>query len=421
MAKLQRPKGTQDITPDISDAWHWMEDAASIVLRQSGYKELRTPILETTELFARGVGESTDIVNKEMYTFERSDRSFTLRPEGTAGIVRAYIENGLHKTPKPQKLFYSGPMFRYERPQKGRQRQFHQLGCELFGLDTPASDAEAILLALDVLKALGIEGTMLHINNVGDADDRARFQAGIKQTVQPFFDELCEDCHRRYEQNPLRMLDCKVKGCRAHYDGEVVQQFIQTFEWGEASTASFNELLSILDSLGISYVKNPLLVRGLDYYTRTVFEITTDQLGAQSAICGGGRYNQLVQDLGGPDTPAIGWAMGVERLFELCQSQVQPNTKPSVYLLNQDPVVARTVSQALSRTELFASVETDLTGRKEDKQFKAALQKNVELTVTVQGEQVRIKHLASKKEWQGALEQLQTDHFVVELAALLHD
>lgn len=407
---IQRPKGMPDTVGADADAWRAVQQEAMAFLRRAGYQEMNTPILEHTELFHRGVGESTDIVNKEMFTFEKGDRSLTLRPEGTAGVVRAFIENGLHRWPKPVKLAYFGPMFRYERPQEGRQRQFHQLGCELFGQDTPEADAEVILLAVGLLEHLGVEGITLHINTVGEADDRQRFRDALKQQVAPYLDELCPDCQRRYGQNPLRMLDCKVPSCRAHYDGEAMSAFLAHFPWSQPSYGQYQQTLAILSACGVTYVENPRLVRGLDYYTRTVFEITGERLGAQNAVCGGGRYNQLVEGLGGPNTPAIGWAMGVERLHSLMPTREK--TPPLFYIVHDDAPSAFALAQWLrqqperlgwggsaSETAGKLMVECDLSGKPLGKQFQAA-DKRLATAVIIWGEsersagQYRVKWLA---------------------------
>lgn len=392
MSLIQRPKGTQDILPDEARGWQWLEAQSRRVLSAAGYGEIRTPVLEHTELFCRGVGEATDIVSKEMFSFERSERGFTLRPEGTAGVVRAFIEQGLHRLPKPVKLFYLGPMFRYERPQEGRQRQFHQLGVEVLGIDTPLADAEAITLALEVLSALGISNYQLSINNVGNPESREAFRDGLKALLAPYLPQLCPDCQRRFELNPLRMLDCKVPTCQAVYQSESVQGFLQTFEWDEASTASFNELKAILTHLGIAFEVDPQLVRGLDYYTGTVFEISSVGIGAQSAICGGGRYNGLVQTLGGPETSAVGWAMGIERLMKL----ITPPEKSGLdyYLVTDQPAEALKLAQTLRKKGKTA--ELDLTGKAFGKQLATASKREACHALVLGKEEVETQSLQVK-------------------------
>ena len=290
-------KGTKDILPQDAEAWQRLEEKALEVFTKYGYKEIRTPIFEATELFARGVGDTTDIVNKEMYTFEKSDRSLTLRPENTAGVVRSFIENGMARLSAPVKLWYKGPMFRYERPQAGRQRQFHQVGVEMFGIKQPAADAEVILLAVNYLKSLGLNDLEVEINSLGCPTCREDYKAKIKEVLKPEFDNLCEDCQNRYEKNPLRLLDCKVESCKEIFAKPEIQKVIQSDFICEECAKHYSELKSYLDKMHVKYVENKLLVRGLDYYNRTVFEIKSNNLGSQNAVCGGGRYDSLVRNL----------------------------------------------------------------------------------------------------------------------------
>ena len=320
---IQAQKGTKDILPSEIGTWKKMENAADELFRRSNFKEIRTPIFEATELFARGVGDSTDIVNKEMYTFEKSERSLTLRPENTAGVVRAYIENGFSRLSAPVKLWYKGPMFRYERPQAGRQRQFHQLGVEMFGIEDAAADAECINLAVQFLKEIGLNDLDIEINSLGCSECRANFKEALKSVLKKDLENLCDDCKYRYEKNPLRILDCKNPDCRKIFAKEEIQKVIYSDFICPDCQKHFDELKTYLDALGIRYTVNKLLVRGLDYYNRTVFEIKSNNLGSQNAVCGGGRYDSLVETLGGPATPAVGWAMGMERLYSLVE-KVQP-------------------------------------------------------------------------------------------------
>lgn len=318
MAKIIKVlKGTKDILPQEVEQWHRLEKNALEIFTKYGYKEIRTPIFEMTELFARGVGDTTDIVNKEMYTFEKSERSLTLRPENTAGVVRSFIENGMSRLSAPVKLWYKGPMFRYERPQAGRQRQFHQVGVEMFGIKDPTADAEVIAMAVDYLKSLGLNDLEVEINSLGCPTCREEYKKKIKEVLKPEFDNLCEDCQNRYEKNPLRLLDCKVESCKEIFAKPEIRKVIQSDFICEDCAKHYKDLKSYLDKLGIKYVENKLLVRGLDYYNRTVFEIKSNNLGSQNAVCGGGRYDSLVRNLGGEDTPAVGWAMGMERLNSL--------------------------------------------------------------------------------------------------------
>lgn len=361
-------KGTKDILPQEIEQWHKLEKNALDIFTRYGYKEIRTPIFEATELFARGVGDTTDIVNKEMYTFEKSDRSLTLRPENTAGVVRSFIENGMARLSAPVKLWYKGPMFRYERPQAGRQRQFHQVGVEMFGIKEPTADAEVILLAVDYLKSLGLNDLEVEINSLGCPKCREEYKRKIKEVLKPEFDNLCEDCQNRYEKNPLRLLDCKVESCKEIFAKPEIQKVIQSDFICDECAAHYKELKSYLDSLHIKYVENKLLVRGLDYYNRTVFEVKSNNLGSQNAVCGGGRYDSLVRNLGGEDTPAVGWAMGMERLNSLLP-EIEPE-KLDGYIVSNSSVDAFKLAQEL-REQGF-KIELDLANKKFTKQLEKA-------------------------------------------------
>ena len=368
MAMIKVQKGTKDILPEDMPVWHFMEEKAKEIFTKYGAKEIRTPIFEATELFARGVGDTTDIVNKEMYTFEKSERSLTLRPENTAGVVRSFIENGMHRLSAPVKLWYKGPMFRYERPQAGRQRQFHQVGVEVFGIKQPAADAEVILMAVNYLKSLGLNDLNVEINSLGCPECREAFKTKLKQVLKPYLAELCPDCQARYEKNPLRLLDCKVPECKEIYAKPEVQDIIQSDFICEDCANHFNELKGYLNALGIKYSINKLLVRGLDYYNRTVFEITSNNLGSQNAVCGGGRYDSLVKNLGGEDVPAIGFAMGMERLAVLLGQK--NDEKLTAYVVCNDMPEAVKLAEELRSNGI--SAEFDLTNKKFVKQLEKA-------------------------------------------------
>ena len=368
MAIIKVQKGTKDILPEDMPVWHFMEEKAEEIFTKYGAKEIRTPIFEATELFARGVGDTTDIVNKEMYTFEKSERSLTLRPENTAGVVRSFIENGMHRLSAPVKLWYKGPMFRYERPQAGRQRQFHQVGVEVFGISQPTADAEVILMATNYLKALGLNDLSVEINSLGCPACREVFKSKLKEVIKPYLNDLCPDCQARYEKNPLRLLDCKVPECKEIYAKPEIQRVIQSDFICDDCANHFNELKGYLDVLGIKYSVNKLLVRGLDYYNRTVFEITSNNLGSQNAVCGGGRYDSLVKNLGGEDTPAIGFAMGMERLASLI-TEIQDN-KTTAFIVSDNSVEAIKLAEYLRSNGI--SAEFDLTNRKFVKQLEKA-------------------------------------------------
>ena len=368
MAIIKVQKGTKDILPAEMPVWHFMEDEARNIFTEYGAKEIRTPIFEATELFARGVGDTTDIVNKEMYTFEKSERSLTLRPENTAGVVRAFIENGMHRLSAPVKLWYKGPMFRYERPQAGRQRQFHQVGVEVFGIKQATADAEVILMAVNYLKALGLNDLSVELNSLGCPECRETFKTKLKAVIKPYLSELCPDCQARYEKNPLRLLDCKVEECKAIYAKPEIQEVIQSDFICEDCANHFNELKGYLDALNINYSINKLLVRGLDYYNRTVFEIKSNNLGSQNAVCGGGRYDSLVRNLGGEDTPAIGFAMGMERLASLIGQKEAEKT--TAFVVSNNTLEAIKLTEELRGQNVTA--EFDLTNKKFVKQLEKA-------------------------------------------------
>lgn len=361
-------KGTKDILPDEMPIWHLMEENANRIFSNAGYGELRTPIFEATELFARGVGDTTDIVNKEMYTFEKSERSLTLRPENTAGVVRSFIENGMHRLSAPVKLWYKGPMFRYERPQAGRQRQFHQVGVEMFGIKDATADAEVIELAVSYLKSLGLNDLDVEINSLGCPTCREEYKTKIKEVLKPYFNDLCEDCQNRYEKNPLRLLDCKVESCKSIFEKSEVKEVIQGDFICPECHEHFEQLKSYLDALNIKYSVNKLLVRGLDYYNRTVFEVKSNNLGSQNAVCGGGRYDSLVRNLGGVDTPAIGFAMGMERLYSLI-SNIEKE-KLDAYVVSTDKIESLKLVKLLRDANI--SVDFDFNAKKFTKQMEKA-------------------------------------------------
>lgn len=332
MSTIRAIRGMNDILPPESRCWQRLEAEVSRVLDSYGYGEIRLPIVEHTALFRRSIGEVTDIVEKEMYSFDdRNGESLTLRPEGTAGCVRAVIQNGLLGT--PQRLWYSGPMFRYERPQKGRQRQFHQVGVEAFGIATPDIDAELILLSARLWRALGIaDGLQLQLNSIGSPAARQTYREALVAYLARHHDSLDEDSQRRLHSNPLRILDSKHPGTQALLaDAPVLTDYLD-----EESRLDFSRLCELLDAAAVPYVVNPRLVRGLDYYNKTVFEWVTDRLGAQGTVCAGGRYDGLVEQLGGKPAPAVGFAMGQERLVLLLEAAAASPAPavPDIYVVN---------------------------------------------------------------------------------------
>lgn len=370
MGAIQALRGTRDILPEEVPYWQEIEAVAREILSRAMYREIRAPIFEQTALFERGIGEATDVVGKEMYTFsDRGDRSVTLRPEGTAGIVRSFVEHKLHDR-GVQRLWYAGPMFRYERPGAGRQRQFHQLGLELLGSDDPRADVEAIAIATDILRASGLGELTLYLNSIGDREDRERYRERLVEYLTPYADELDEDSRDRLTRNPLRILDSKDERTQ-----EIVRNAPMLLDHlSPDSQQRFDRVREQLSDLGISYQLDPCLVRGLDYYTHTAFEIKSDALGAQATVCGGGRYNGLVEQLGGPETPAIGWAIGLERLVLLIgQLREPPAPKLDFYLVSRgDRGGAQALLLAQKLRQDGFTVELDLSGSRFDKQFKRA-------------------------------------------------
>ena len=359
-----------DLLPGQTPLWRQVEDTARAHFRRAAVQEIRTPLLEVTELFARGIGEATDVVGKEMYTFlDRGERSCTLRPEGTASVVRAAIQHGL-LSQGAQRLWYGGPMFRYERPQAGRQRQFHQIGLELLGFADARSDVEAIAIAWDLLADLGVGGLALELNTLGSPDDRARYRDQLVAWLEAHRDRLDPDSQARIHANPLRVLDSK------HPDTQAL--LVAAPSLAEALSAEsrerFAEVQAGLAALAIPVQLNPRLVRGLDYYSHTAFEITSSQLGAQATVCGGGRYDGLVQQLGGPATPAIGWALGMERLvLLLSQASAPPGQSIDLYVVSRGEA-AEALALPLARACRAAglAVEWDASGAAFAKQFKRA-------------------------------------------------
>lgn len=368
---IQALRGTRDILPEEVGYWQLIEDTAREILSRAVYQEIRPPIFEQTDLFERGIGEATDVVGKEMYTFkDRGDRSLTLRPEGTAGVVRAYIQNKLHTQGGVQRLWYTGAMFRYERPQAGRQRQFHQVGLELLGSNAPRADVEVIALGVDILQTLGLKNLELEINSIGNGSDRAQYRQALISYLEPYKDDLDEDSKDRLTRNPLRILDSKDPKTQA-----IAQNAPKITEYlSVESQKHFDTVLQLLTDLDIKYQINHCLVRGLDYYTHTAFEIKSSDLGAQATVCGGGRYDGLVAELGGAETPAVGWAIGMERLVLLLQKlEANPIITPDLYLVSRGEVAeAQGLLLAQKLRNVGLGVELDLSGSAFGKQFKRA-------------------------------------------------
>jgi len=371
MEIIKTLRGTRDILPEEAAVWQRVEATARQILSGAAYGEIRTPIFEQTDLFARGIGEATDVVGKEMYTFtDRGDRSLTLRPENTAGVVRSLIEHKLMAQGGVQRLWYTGAMFRYERPQAGRQRQFHQIGAEVFGSLSPRADVEVISLAVQILGTLGLKNLHLDLNSVGNISDRQTYRQALVDYFTPHKTDLDADSQDRLTRNPLRILDSKDAKTQA-----IAQNAPSIVDYlGTDSKKHFDQVQELLTDLDIAYTLNPRLVRGLDYYTHTAFEIISDDLGAQATVCGGGRYDNLVGQLGGSETPGVGWAIGLERLILLLQQLGdQPTSPPDFYMISRGELAEK---QALVLTQklrlLGFSLELDLSGSAIGKQFKRA-------------------------------------------------
>jgi len=409
--KYERIRGMHDILPDEIRWWRSAEAAMIETARRYNYREIRFPIVEYTELFARGMGEATDVVGKEMYTFlDRKGRSLTLRPEGTASVVRAYLNEGWQTTAPFQKLFYLGPMFRYEKPQKGRCRQFHQFGIELLGSMDPSTDVEVVSFAWSMMDRLGIGGLWLRLNSIGCAEDRARFRKVLKEHFAPHIDRMCLDCQRRIEENPLRILDCKETQC---------QPFIESAPGSadhlcEECATHFAAVTSSLDSLGLEYQVDARLVRGIDYYTRTVFELMSKDLGSQDTLLGGGRYDGLVETFGGPSVPGLGFAGGLERLVILLQERAraqaadaptaQQETSIDLFLASLgDDGRAFAMSLVEALRKLGLAVDFDHRDRALRKQMTLANQLHARHLLVIGGDEAtsksgRIKHMDSGEE-----------------------
>jgi len=374
MALTKAPKGTKDVLPQEVYLWHKAEEVMRDTCRRFGFREIRVPTFEHTELFLRGVGDTTDVVQKEMYTFEdKGGRSITLKPEGTAGVARAFIEHQLANAPLPQKMYYiNSPVFRYERPQAGRLREHHQFGVEVYGASDASMDAEVILLALDVIEKMGLKGLEVHLNSIGCPKCRPAYQERLREFLKPRLDELCETCKTRYEKNPLRILDCKSPVCKEI--GKEAPHMIDCL--CDDCKEHFDALCGHLEARGVTYSIDPFIVRGLDYYTRTVFEVIASQIGAQSTVCGGGRYDGLLKELGGNDLPGIGFGMGMERILMAQELYGNPPEEPSLLDVYVAPLGPSAKTFAFNLTQELRvcglAVDTDHIGRSLKAQMKYA-------------------------------------------------
>ncbi|MBR2572349.1 MAG: histidine--tRNA ligase [Clostridia bacterium] len=417
MTKIQAPKGTQDVLPAASYRWQSVEAIMRDVGSLYGYSEIRTPVFEHTELFQRGVGDTTDVVQKEMYTFtDKGDRSVTLKPEGTAGVVRAFLEDKLFAGPLPVKMYYvSCPCFRYEKPQAGRLREFHQHGVEVFGAPDATCDAEIIRLALEVLKRAGVKDLSLRINSIGCPACRASYHDALRDFLRPRLDGLCDSCKSRFERNPMRILDCKEASCQQRIEGA---PSMLDHLCGECRS-HFEKLQSYLTALGIGFTLDPRIVRGLDYYTKTVFEIVTKTPAGELTVCGGGRYDGLVEELGGPKTAGIGFGLGVERLLMVQDLQNAAPAAPArldafVCTLGDE---ARLAGLALTDTLRGAGIKADLdhAARSMKAQFKYADKSGAPIVLILAGDElaqgvVRVRDMAKSEETLVPMDQI-IDYF----------
>ena len=405
-------KGTEDVLPKDSYRWQFVEDVMRKESAAYGFKEIRTPVFEHTELFARGVGQTTDVVQKEMYTFDtKGGESVTLRPEGTAGAARAVLEHGLVNDSLPIKASYFVSCYRYEKPQAGRLREFHQFGVECIGAASPSADAEVIALAKQVLTAVGIEKISLEINSIGCPECRKDYVAALKDYFRQHIDELCDTCRDRLDRNPMRILDCKSPVCKKiAEDAPVVTDYLC-----DDCRAHFEAVQKYLTAEGVEFTVNPHIVRGLDYYTRTVFEFVSGDIGAQATVCGGGRYDGLIAQMGGPSVPSLGFAMGIERIMLLLEAQKTELPKPTpcdIYIAAMGDNAALKAAELCARLRQDGfSAQTDICGRGLKAQMKYADKTGAEFTMVLgdnelEAGKARLKNMASGSETEVRLESL---------------
>ena len=381
---IEAPRGTQDMLPAQSGKWHALEAKIRELCKRYGFREIRTPVFEHTELFQRGVGDTTDVVQKEMYTFlDKGERSITLKPEGTAGAARAYVQHAMFNEPQPIKLYYMTPVFRYEKPQAGRLREHHQFGVEVFGAPTADADAEVISLAWNLFQGLGLRNLTLHLNSIGCPKCRPQYHEALRAYLQEKLPLLCDTCNQRFEKNPLRILDCKSEICQAQTRNAPKSIDHLCPECRE----HLAQLEARLEALGIRYEIDPYIVRGLDYYTKTVFEIISPDIGAQATVCGGGRYDGLIETVGGPATPGMGFGMGLERLLLALESlgiEIDEPCGEDVYVATMGEA-AKSAGMALAKVlrDRGLRVETDLCGRSFKAQFKYATKQGARFVATI--------------------------------------
>lgn len=410
------PKGTKDVMPAEAYKWHYLEEKFADICRKYGFQEIRTPVFEHTELFHRGVGDTTDIVQKEMYTFKDfAGRSITLRPEGTSPVVRAYVEHKEYAGVQPNKYYYNIPCFRYEKPQSGRLREFHQFGVETFGTTDMMADAEIIAIGYEFIKEMGITDVKLEINSVGCPNCRGEHRKALKDFLKPKYDQLCPTCQERYHTNPMRILDCK-----SPIDQELVQGAPMMLDYlCEDCAKAFEDLKANLDAFGIEYEVNPKIVRGLDYYTKTAFEFVTTKIGAQGTVCGGGRYDGLVEEIGGPSTPGVGWGMGKERMLmtmEACGFEIpkEPGTEVFIAFMGDAGKMAALKLMKELR-ENGVCVQMDVMGRNLKNQFKHANRIGAAKTIVIGDSELESGRLTIKDMESGEQTEVAMDEIVAAL------
>ena len=410
---IQKPKGTYDVYGDKSKKILYLENLMKNLMETYNYEYVRTPLFESSELFHRGVGETTDIVTKETYDFiDRGERHMTLRPEGTAGVVRSFIENKMYaEVTQPVKCWYYGPMYRYERPQSGRFREFYQFGCEVFGSSNPLNDAEIISIPVNFYRLLGLKGIKVNINSLGDKESREQYRNALIEYFRPHIDELCDDCKCRFEKNPLRILDCKIDK-----DKEIMKNAPKTIDYlNEKSKKHFEDVKKYLDALQIEYKVNTNLVRGLDYYSHTVFEVeaSVEGFGSQNVLCGGGRYDNLVENIGGPATKGVGFAMGIERLLTALEFEninLNENNNVDVYVIPVDESINYDASSLVMSLRLDGfKVDMDYMNRNMKSNFKQADRINAKYIIIIGEDEVKtntltIKNNKTKEEYKINLE-----------------
>ena len=391
------PKGTKDVLPQDSYKWHYVEGKAKAVAEGFNFKEIRTPVFEHTELFLRGIGDTTDVVNKEMYTFlDKGDRSITLKPEGTAGVARSFIENGLSNTALPLKMYYITPVFRYERPQAGRLREHHQFGIEFYGSNRPSADAEVMVVANQILSSLGLQ-VKLNINSMGCPKCRAEYNKALKEYFKDKLSSMCPTCQVRYDKNPLRLLDCKEESCKKYtVDAPKITDYLC-----EECSEHFTSVKKYLELAGLEYSVNPLIVRGLDYYTKTVFEFVTVALGTQGTVCGGGRYDGLVEQIGGNPTPCVGFGMGLERvlmLIEATGATIPEEKQVDLYFATYgEAAYEKAFALANELRSNGLKVELDHLGRSIKAQFKYADKIKAKFVITIGDNELESNNIVIKE------------------------